>query len=81
MLWQQKNTCFKQGKFCLTNRTLLDAGLPYGGMLADDQGLGKTVTTLALIVTNQPHLCQEEEEEEDLDEPLSQVWMLVLLNP
>lgn len=27
---------------------------PRGGILADDQGLGKTVSTIALIVTNQP---------------------------
>ena len=27
------------------------SGLPHGGILADDQGLGKTISTLALIVT------------------------------
>lgn len=30
------------------------AAIPRGGILADDQGLGKTVSTIALIVTNQP---------------------------
>lgn len=30
------------------------AANPRGGILADDQGLGKTVSTIALIVTNQP---------------------------
>lgn len=30
------------------------ASNPRGGILADDQGLGKTVSTIALIVTNQP---------------------------
>ena len=29
-----------------------ETAMPIGGMLADDQGLGKTVTTLALIATN-----------------------------
>ena len=27
---------------------------PRGGFLADDQGLGKTISTLALMVTNPP---------------------------
>lgn len=35
---------------CCTHRSCN----PRGGILADDQGLGKTVSTIALIVTNQP---------------------------
>ncbi len=32
-----------------------------GGILADDQGLGKTVSTIALILTNTPERVEEEE--------------------
>ncbi|CAG9467162.1 unnamed protein product [Pedinophyceae sp. YPF-701] len=31
-----------------------DGGVPQGGILADDQGLGKTISVLALIATNRP---------------------------
>ncbi len=31
-----------------------EQGKPSGGILADDQGLGKTVSTISLIVTNGP---------------------------
>ena len=34
-------------------------GPPCGGILADDQGLGKTVTTIALLMTNRPGLQQQ----------------------
>ena len=30
------------------------SALPHGGILADDQGLGKTITTIALILTHPP---------------------------
>lgn len=43
------------------------AANPRGGILADDQGLGKTVSTIALIVTNQPGDDVADEGFEDLD--------------
>lgn len=35
---------------------------PFGGILADDQGLGKTVSTIALIMTAPPDLRREEQQ-------------------
>ena len=43
------------------------AANPRGGILADDQGLGKTVSTIALIVTNQSGDDVADEGFEDLD--------------
>ena len=43
------------------------AANPRGGILADDQGLGKTISTIALIVTNQPGDDVADEGYEDLD--------------
>lgn len=43
------------------------AANPRGGILADDQGLGKTVSTIALIVTNQSEDDVADEGFEDLD--------------
>ena len=44
------------------------AANPRGGVLADDQGLGKTISTIALIVTNQPGDDVADEGFEDLDD-------------